>query len=98
MHKGDEVVVVIKKARPISNTVGANSAAAANKGICKHAHALCGRRKRADASTAIFCYEVRRGDVRHAIIVRTKKEQRRSDGRFIRFDDNAGVLLNNKVS
>jgi hypothetical protein len=36
--------------------------------------------------------------VRHAIIVRTKKETRRPDGRYIRFDDNAGVLLNNKVS
>lgn len=35
--------------------------------------------------------------MRHAIIVRTKKETRRPDGRYIRFDDNAGVLLNNKV-
>lgn len=40
---------------------------------------------------------VRKGDVRRAIIVRTKKETRRPDGRYIRFDDNAGVLLNNKV-
>lgn len=28
--------------------------------------------------------------------MRTKKEQRRSDGRYIRFDTNAAVLLNNK--
>jgi len=40
--------------------------------------------------------KVRRGDVRRAVIVRTKKVVRRPDGRFIRFDDNAAVLLNNK--
>ncbi|KAF5365184.1 hypothetical protein D9758_005341 [Tetrapyrgos nigripes] len=39
---------------------------------------------------------VRKGDVRRAVIVRTKKPVRRPDGRFIRFDDNAAVLLNNK--
>lgn len=42
--------------------------------------------------------KVRRGDVRRAVVVRTKKETRRPDGRWIRFDDNAAVLLNNKVS
>ena len=41
--------------------------------------------------------KVRRGDVRRAVVVRTKKETRRPDGRWIRFDDNAAVLLNNKV-
>lgn len=30
-----------------------------------------------------------------AVIVRTKKENRRSDGSYIRFDENAGVLINN---
>ena len=29
----------------------------------------------------------------HAVIVRTKKERRRSDGSYIRFDDNAAVLI-----
>ena len=32
---------------------------------------------------------------RYALIVRTKKEIRRADGSYIRFDDNACVLLNN---
>ncbi|KAJ1032625.1 hypothetical protein NDA16_000648 [Ustilago loliicola] len=64
---GDEIVVVVQKARPISNVPG-------------------------QASTQ----KVRRGDVRHAVIVRTKKEMTRPDGRVIRFDDNACVLLNNK--
>jgi len=37
---------------------------------------------------------VKKGDVRRAVIVRTAKEIRRSDGTAIRFDDNAAVLLN----
>ncbi|CUA73699.1 hypothetical protein RSOLAG22IIIB_01214 [Rhizoctonia solani] len=65
---GDEIVVVIRRARPISATALASA-------------------------TAI---KVRKGDVRRAVVVRTKKEVMRPDGRYIRFDDNAGVLLNNK--
>ena len=40
--------------------------------------------------------KVRRGDVHRAVIVRTKKEVSRPDGRYVRFDDNAAVLLNKK--
>lgn len=36
---------------------------------------------------------VRRGTVERAVIVRTKKEHRRSDGTYIRFDDNACVII-----
>ena len=39
--------------------------------------------------------EVKKGIVSKAVIVRTRKEVRRSDGSYIRFDDNAVVLLNN---
>jgi ribosomal protein L14 len=38
--------------------------------------------------------KVRRGDVRHAVVVRARKEQRRKDGSLIKFDDNACVLIN----
>ena len=38
--------------------------------------------------------ELKKGTVSKAIIVRTKKEIRRQDGSYIRFDDNACVLLN----
>jgi large subunit ribosomal protein L14 len=38
---------------------------------------------------------VKKGTVSKAVIVRTKKEFRRKDGSYIRFDDNACVLLNN---
>ena len=36
---------------------------------------------------------VKKGDVTRAVVVRTKKEVRRNDGSYIRFDDNAAVLL-----
>jgi large subunit ribosomal protein L14 len=38
---------------------------------------------------------VKKGTVSKAVVVRTKKEIRRKDGSYIRFDDNAVVLLNN---
>jgi large subunit ribosomal protein L14 len=37
--------------------------------------------------------KVEKGDVHRAVIVRTRKEQRRSDGSYVRFDDNAAVLI-----
>ena len=39
--------------------------------------------------------QVKKGQVIKAVIVRTKKEIRRKDGSFIRFDDNAGVVIEN---
>ncbi|KAJ1817129.1 54S ribosomal protein L38, mitochondrial [Coemansia sp. RSA 455] len=65
---GDEIVVAVKKARPISEAMSSSMSAA----------------------------KIRKGDVRRAVIVRTKKEIRRPDGRYVRFDDNACVLLNNQ--
>ena len=38
---------------------------------------------------------VKKGQVSRAVVVRTKKEVRRNDGSYIRFDNNAVVLLNN---
>ena len=38
--------------------------------------------------------DIKKGTVSKAVIVRTKKEIRRQDGSYIRFDDNACVLLN----
>ena len=37
---------------------------------------------------------VKKGEVSRAVVVRTKKEIRRKDGSYIRFDENAAVLLN----
>jgi large subunit ribosomal protein L14 len=39
---------------------------------------------------------VKRSDVIRAIVVRTKKSIRRQDGMYIRFDDNAAVIVNNE--
>ena len=39
--------------------------------------------------------EAKKGTVSKAVVVRTTKEIRRADGSYIRFDDNAVVLLNN---
>ncbi len=38
---------------------------------------------------------IKKGTISRAVIVRTKKEVRRKDGSYIRFDDNAAVLLQN---
>ena len=38
--------------------------------------------------------EVKKGSIHKAVIVRTKKELRRKDGSYIRFDDNAAVIIN----
>ncbi len=38
--------------------------------------------------------KVKKGDVRRAVVVRTRKEIRRADGSYIRFDENAAVLIN----
>jgi large subunit ribosomal protein L14 len=40
--------------------------------------------------------KVKKGDVLKAVVVRTRKEIRRPDGTFIRFDDNSAVLINNQ--
>ncbi|MDL2321562.1 50S ribosomal protein L14 [Desulfosarcina sp. OttesenSCG-928-B08] len=40
--------------------------------------------------------KVKKGDVLKAVVVRTKKEIRRPDGSYIRFDDNSAVLINNQ--
>ncbi|MCK4967314.1 50S ribosomal protein L14, partial [bacterium] len=40
--------------------------------------------------------EVKKGDISKAVIVREKKESRRKDGSYIRFDENAAVLINDQ--
>ena len=40
---------------------------------------------------------VKKGDVVKAVIVRTTKERRRADGSYIRFDENAAVLINDAM-
>jgi len=42
-------------------------------------------------------YAVKKGDVVKCVVVRTKKERRRPDGSYIRFDENAAVLINDQM-
>jgi large subunit ribosomal protein L14 len=39
---------------------------------------------------------VKKSDIVHAVIIRTRKETRRADGSYIRFDDNAAVIIDKK--
>jgi large subunit ribosomal protein L14 len=41
--------------------------------------------------------QVKKGDVVTAVIVRQRKEMRRSDGTYVRFDENAGVIIDKKT-
>jgi ribosomal protein L14 len=45
-------------------------------------------------ATVSAANKVRRGDIRHAVVVRTKAKVQRKDGSVVRFDDNACVLIN----
>jgi large subunit ribosomal protein L14 len=47
--------------------------------------------------SAIPNSDVKKGSVNKAVVVRTSKEVRRKDGSYIRFDDNAAVILNNQL-
>jgi large subunit ribosomal protein L14 len=66
-------------------------------------HVLGGTRRRTASvgdkivvtvKSAIPTSQIKKGTVSKAVIVRTKKEIRRKDGSYIRFEDNAAVLLN----
>ncbi len=48
----------------------------------------------ASVKDAIPNSKVKRGDVVRAVVVRTRKEIRRPDGTYIKFDDNSAVLIN----
>jgi large subunit ribosomal protein L14 len=64
-------------------------------GGTKRRYASIGDKIVVTVKSAMPSGEVKKGIVSKAVIVRTRKEVRRSDGSYIRFDDNAVVLLNN---
>ncbi len=63
-------------------------------GGTKRRYASLGDKIVVTIKSAIPAGNVKKGQVTKAVIVRTKKEVRRQDGSYIRFDDNAVVLLN----
>ena len=81
-------------------TVADNSGA--REVLCIHVLGGTGRRYASvgdqigvTVKSAIPSSDVKKGTVSRAVVVRTKKEIRRADGSYIRFDDNACVLLTN---
>lgn len=63
-------------------------------GDSKRRYARVGDLISASVKTAIPGGNVKKGEVIKAVIVRTKKEFRRKDGSYIRFDENAAVIIN----
>lgn len=64
-------------------------------GGTKKRYATVGDKIVVSVKSALPSGEAKKGTVSKAVVVRTKKEIRRQDGSYIRFDDNAVVLLNN---
>jgi large subunit ribosomal protein L14 len=64
-------------------------------GGSKKRYATVGDKIVVSVKSALPSGEAKKGTVSKAVVVRTKKEIRRPDGSYIRFDDNAVVLLNN---
>ena len=62
-------------------------------GGTKKRYASVGDKIVVSVKNAIPSGNVKKGSVSRAVVVRTKKEVRRKDGSYIRFDDNACVLL-----
>jgi large subunit ribosomal protein L14 len=73
----------------------------AKKALCIRVLGGSGRRYARVGDTVVLTVKdaipnapVKKGDVVKGVIVRTTKEMRRKDGSYIRFDDNAAVLIN----
>ena len=64
-------------------------------GGTKKKYASIGDKIVVSVKSAISSSNLKKGTVSKAVVVRTKKEIRRRDGSYIRFEDNAAVLLNN---
>jgi large subunit ribosomal protein L14 len=62
----------------------------------KHRYARLGDVVTASVKVAIPHSSVKKGDIVQAVLVRTRKETRRNDGSYIRFDDNAAVIIDPK--
>ncbi len=66
-------------------------------GGSKRRYARVGDVIKASVKVATPNGKVKKGDVVNAVVVRTRQAVRRTDGSALRFDSNAGVLLNNQM-
>lgn len=65
-------------------------------GGTKRKYAYVGDKIVVSVKSAIPGSAVKKGEVSKAVVVRTRKEVRRKDGSYIRFDENAAVLINDQ--
>ncbi len=65
-------------------------------GGSKRRYASLGDMIVASVKEAIPNGKVKKGDVIRAVVARTSKEVRRADGSYVKFDDNAAVVVNNQ--
>ena len=64
-------------------------------GGTRHRYATVGDKIVVAIKSAIPGGDAKKGTVSKAVVVRTKKEVRRPDGSYVRFDDNAAVIIDN---
>ena len=67
-------------------------------GGTNHRYATIGDMIVVAVKSAIPGGDAKKGSVSKAVVVRTKKEIRRADGSYIRFDDNAGVIIKDDLT
>lgn len=65
-------------------------------GGTKRKYASVGDKIMVSVKSAIPGSAIKKGEVSKAVVVRTRKEIRRKDGSYIRFDENAAVLINDQ--
>ena len=94
IKKGDRVVVVAGRDRGATGLViAAYPDRGKVLGGSRRRYATIGDIFVATVKDAIPGANVKKGDVVKAVVVRTRKERRRADGSYIRFDENAAVLI-----
>ena len=83
----------------VADNSGAQAKCSAS--ACSAVRAVATRRSATSSSRtvkdAIPGAAVKKGDVVRCVVVRTAKEQRRPDGSYIKFDENAAVLINDQL-
>ena len=57
---------------------------------------LGGSKKRYARVGDLIVVTIKKGEIHKAVVVRTRKERKRKDGSYIRFDDNAVVIIDEK--
>jgi large subunit ribosomal protein L14 len=78
----------------VADNTGAKTAMCIRVLSSRRNYAVVGDKIKVTVKTAIPSSQVKKGTVSTGVVVRTKKEFRRKDGSYLRFDDNAVILLN----